>query len=386
VLRPLTEVAVKAIDTTGALAVKALQGYQDVLANSSRAGETASEAVRVALQVSKDAAGLALMDNDTTTSLKGVPEGTKAVAWCDPLPLADVKGAGKALGCSVNDVLLSCVAGAIRSYLLDRGETLKRAELRAMVPVNLRGPSKGDGSDELGNRFGLVPVLLPIGIAHPIERVLEVRQRMGELKGGYTALMAMGLLGIAGMLPHALQRQMLDIFGRKTTAVMTNVPGPQHPLYLAGAALSQIMFWVPQTGNVGVGVSILSYNGGVQFGLITDRALCAEPQQIIERFKPEFENLVYALLLAPWDENLDAAVAEKSLAATETAAAIAQHMEHGRGNGAGKQANGAGNGASEGGNKAANKSAASAEETAKTAAAPSPRKRKSAFSAARHGR
>jgi hypothetical protein len=120
----------------------------------------------------------------------------------------------------------------------------------------------------------------------------------------------------------------LDIFGSKTTAVMTNVPGPQQPLYLAGAPVQQIMFWVPQSGDVAVGVSILSYNGGVQFGLVTDKAMCADPQKIIDGFAPEFERLVYALLLAPWDEQLDPAVARHALLATETAADIATHIQH----------------------------------------------------------
>jgi hypothetical protein len=60
------------------------------------------------------------------------------------------------------------------------------------------------------------------------------------------------------------------------------------------------MFWVPASGDIGVGVSILSYGGGVQFGLITDAGLCPEPQQIIERFEPEFEKLLYLTLMLPW--------------------------------------------------------------------------------------
>ncbi|HEU0199704.1 MAG TPA: wax ester/triacylglycerol synthase family O-acyltransferase [Burkholderiaceae bacterium] len=381
VLRPVTRFAVGTIKGAADLAVKALQGYQKVLADSSVAGSAASEVVRAAMQVSKDAAALALMDNDTATSLKGEPTGTKAVAWCEPLPLADVKGVGKSLGCSVNDVLLSCVAGAIRGYLVERGESLERAELRAMVPVNLRGASSGGGED-LGNKFGLVPVLLPIGIEHPIERVLEVKRRMGELKGGYTALLAMGLLGVAGVVPGFVQRQMLDIFARKTTAVMTNVPGPQHPLYLAGAHVTQNMFWVPQSGNVGVGVSILSYDGGVQFGLITDKALCSAPQKIIDRFAPEFENLVYALLLAPWDEALDPEIAEKTLSATETAAHVVANL---RERGERKAPNGQAPTIAELNGQGTRPSAGNG------AAAPAPlpppglRKRRSAFGTARRG-
>jgi diacylglycerol O-acyltransferase len=82
--------------------------------------------------------------------------------------------------------------------------------------------------------------------------------------------------------------------------VMTNVPGPQQPLYLSGAKIDSLMFWVPQSGDIGMGVSILSYDDEVQFGLVTDRKLCSDPERIIERFAPEFEKLVLATLLSPW--------------------------------------------------------------------------------------
>ena len=323
-LRPFTDTAVKAIDATAELASKALRAYGAMLEGPQFARMAATGYARMAAQVAKDAAALALMDDDTTTSLKGKPTGTKVVAWNEPLPLADVKAVCKAIDCSVNDVLLSCAAGAIRGYLAERGEDVDGAEMRAMVPVNLRGTGKP--LQRLGNKFGLVPLLLPIGIDSPIARVFEVHKRMDELKGGYTAVVAMALLGMAGLVPRAVQKQVLDLLARKATAVMTNVPGPQHALYMGGAHLKRMMFWVPQSGDIGLGVSILSYDGGVQFGLIADRKLCAEPQKIIDRFAGEFENLVHALLLMPWDEDADPELARKLLEATEPLAAAAQTL------------------------------------------------------------
>ncbi len=264
----------------------------------------------IAAQVAKDTAAIALMSNDNSTSLKGKPSGAKLVAWNEPIAVNDVKAVGKALGCSINDVLLACVAGAIRSYLMTRGEQVDGCELRAMVPVNLRDPRRWK---ELGNKFGLVPLLLPIGIENPIARVFEVRRRMEELKTGYTAVISMALLGAAGFAPHIVQTLALDFLARKASAVMTNVPGPQQPIYLAGARVTRLMVWVPQSGDIGIGVSILSYDGGVQFGLITDHALCATPQQIIDRFEPEFEKLVHALCMLPWGQAVDAAGAHERL-------------------------------------------------------------------------
>ena len=120
----------------------------------------------------------------------------------------------------------------------------------------------------------------------------------------------MGILGVVGFAPRGLQKQALDFLAKKATAVMTNVPGPQQPLYMAGAQIKRMMFWVPQSGNIGMGVSILSYAGGVQFGLITDKRLCEEPQRIIDRFEPEFEKLVLALCMLPWNGPVDGDDAE----------------------------------------------------------------------------
>jgi|MudIll2142460700_1097286.scaffolds.fasta_scaffold37779_2 WS/DGAT/MGAT family acyltransferase len=310
VLRPFTEATVKAIDSTSDAAVRALHASAALLEHPDSVGEAAGDAARLAAQVAKDLAGIALMENDAVTSLKGVPSGSKVVAWNEPLALADVKAVCKALGCSVNDVLLASVAGAIRSYLEQQGEEVDGIELRAMVPVNLRDPRKWK---ELGNKFGLVPLLLPVGIANPIARVYEVRRRMDQLKQSYTAVLTMGILGAAGLVPRALQKQALDFLAKKATAVMTNVPGPEQPLYMAGAQVRRMMFWVPQSGNIGIGVSILSYAGGVQFGLIADKRLCDDPQRIIDRFEPEFEKLVLTLCMLPWEGAVDADSAESWL-------------------------------------------------------------------------
>ena len=166
-----------------------------------------------------------------------------------------------------------------------------------MVPVNLRPIEQ---AYKLGNHFGLAPVVLPIGLENPVERVYEVRRRMSELKGSMQPLMAFGLLAIAGLLIKPAQDAMLNLFSKKTTAVMTNVPGPREKLKFLGATLEQSLFWVPQSGTVGLGVSILSYGGGVQFGVITDATLCPDPQKIIDGFEPEFARLSLVTLMLPW--------------------------------------------------------------------------------------
>ncbi len=299
-IKPLTGMTVKALGIAGDGAASALSALRDPEKAVSTGKHNSAGMARMAWQVLNDAAALALMPDDSPTRLKGKPGTAKRVAWCRPIPLDEVKAVGKALNCSVNDVLLSCVAGAIGSYLRAKGDAVDGKEIRAMVPINLRPL---DQAYKLGNRFGLAPLVLPIGLQNPIERVFDVRRRMNSLKGSTQPLMAFGLLSVAGMLVKPAQDALLNLFGRKTTAVMTNVPGPVKKLKLCGATLEQSMFWVPQSGDVGLGVSILSYGGGVQFGVITDTTLCPDPQAIIDAFEPEFNRLAVVTLMLPWGES-----------------------------------------------------------------------------------
>ncbi len=298
-VRPFGDITAKALDAAGGGAAKSLamlaapqKGLNDSL-------DQAMEIARMGGQLATDLAALALMPDDSPTRLKGQPGSAKRVAWCEPIPLDEVKAIGKALNCSVNDVLLACVAGAIGRYLRAHGDDTHGQEIRAMVPINLRPMEE---AWKLGNRFGLVPLVLPIGLDNPIERVFEVRARMNALKGSLQPLLTFGLLSVAGLLIKPAQDALLALFGRKTTAVMTNVPGPASKMQFCGATLEQTMVWVPQTGTVGLGVSILSYGGGVQFGVIADSTLCPDPQRIIDAFGPEFEKLLTLTLMLPWGD------------------------------------------------------------------------------------
>ncbi len=294
-LKPFTDLTVKALGAAGQGAAKSMQ----MISDPQKGMNGSMDVAKLGFKLVTDLASLALMPDDSKTRLKGKPGLTKKVAWCQPIPLDEVKAVGKALNCSLNDVLLSCVAGAIGAYLKNLGDNTKGQEIRAMVPVNLRPL---DQAYKLGNRFGLAPLVLPIGVDNPIERVYEVRRRMNEMKGSYQPLLAFSLLAVAGMMIKPAQEAMLNLFGKKTTAVMTNVPGPREKLKFCGATLEENMFWVPQSGDVGVGVSILSYGGGVQFGLITDEGLCPSPQAIIDEFEPEFAKLSIVTLMLPWGE------------------------------------------------------------------------------------
>jgi hypothetical protein len=145
---------------------------------------------------------------------------------------------------------------------------------------------------ELGNKFGLVYLKLPVYIEDVQERLQEISQRMTALKNSSEADVALGILSGIGMTPADVQQQLVNMFGAKATAVMTNVPGPPMPLYMAGAKITSIMFWVPQAGRVGLGISIFSYAGQVWLGVATDAGLVPDPDQIIAGFYEEYEALM----------------------------------------------------------------------------------------------
>jgi len=322
---PLTAATQKAMAMSGGMWSKSVE----MASSPDKYAEKFSGYARIAADVTAEIAALATLPPDSATSFKGSPSAIKRVAWSSPLPLADVKAVCKLLGVSVNDVLLASVAGAMRSYLDERGEANGKTEIRGFVPVNLR--PRGD-EHKLGNHFGLVALSLPVGLEDPMARVTEVKRRMDELKSSYQAALSMGILGAVGFLPRQIQKQVLDMFSSKGSAVMTNVPGPQVPLYLAGRLLKQQMFWVPQSGDIGMGVSILSYNGQVQFGLITDRKFVPEPALIVDRFAGEFEKLVMAMLVegkVPELQSIDVAALRKA-AAAQAAQARAKGKASGR--------------------------------------------------------
>ena len=256
-----------------------------------------ADALREGAGIANELAHMLLMPDDSPTRFKGKPSGDKKVAWTDPLALSEVKAVSRVLGCSVNDILLATVAGALHKYLEDKGDRTKDVEVRALVPVNLRPQGEPMA---LGNHFGIVAIELPVGLESPLSRVYEVHRRMEALKNSYEPPVTLALIAALGYAPELVQDWLLDFLVGRATAVMTNVPGPQRPRYLAGARIKQAMFWVPQAGDIAMGVSILSFDGKVQFGLLTDAAVVPDPGAIVARFGPEFEKLLYFVLMEDW--------------------------------------------------------------------------------------
>ncbi|MFO1292205.1 MAG: wax ester/triacylglycerol synthase family O-acyltransferase [Rubrivivax sp.] len=252
-------------------------------------GAANADYARIAARVGLDLVQLANAPDETPTRYKGKPGRVKRVAWSDALPAAQVKSVARAFGCSAGELLLACVAGALGAQLRALGDDVRATEIRALVPVNLRGTRQA--GEALGNHFGLALLPLPLGIGNPVVRAWEIHRRMQAARHSAQAALIQLLLGIVGLLPAEMQRDAIDALAAKSTAVVTIVPGPHRARHLAGARIDDMMFWVPQSGDIGLGVSILSYDGRYRIGLIGDARLLPQPQQVIARVEAEFARL-----------------------------------------------------------------------------------------------
>ena len=232
---------------------------------------------------------LVLLPPDPKTVLKGRLGVSKRAAWSEMVPLKNIKAAGVRHGATINDILISAVAGALRDYLEERGEPIDELEIRAAVPVNLRPIERGL---ELGNSFGLVFVPLPISISDSLERLAALKVRMDNIKASSEAIVSFGVLTAVGIVPRQLHPPAIDFFGSKASLVMTNVPGPKELLYLAGRQITNCMFWVPMSGHLGLGISILSYAGEVMVGVAADAGLVPDPGRIVGAFERELRGLM----------------------------------------------------------------------------------------------
>ena len=183
--------------------------------------------------------------------------------------LGDMKHVKNELGGTVNDVILAAVAGALGRYLRARGHPTADLELRAMVPVSVR---TSDQRGALGNRVTSMMAPLPVWCEEPIRRMEIVRRSMGDLKQSKQAMGATLLTQLADFAPPTIAGQAARLQSRQRffNLVVTNVPGPQFPLYLMGRRMERVFPMVPLAKNQGICVGIMSYDGQINFGLIGD--------------------------------------------------------------------------------------------------------------------
>jgi len=250
-----------------------------------------SQAVSLAGAIARDgatAARLVLTPADSSSAIKGDPGISRRVAWGKPLSLAHVKDIAHSHDATVNDVLLAALSGGLRHYLKERGGPVR--EIQAMVPFNLRRLDQ-PVPRELGNRFGLVFLPLPVGVSGSYRRLTEVHKRMTEIKDGRDGPISYALLSATGLTPEPVERRIIDLFTGKGTAIVTNVPGPPEPVYLAGTPVRTVLVWAPTSGHIGMSVSIFSYRGEITVGLMVDAALIPDPDHVVAQLEHELEAL-----------------------------------------------------------------------------------------------
>jgi diacylglycerol O-acyltransferase len=238
-----------------------------------------------AAHLARDAGGMAAglrnmlaLPFEPPTRLRGRLSGERRVAWSKRIPLEAVKALGRRHGATVNDIVLTAVAGSLRSYLLEHGDAPE--QIRSLVPVNLR-PASSPGLEAHGNWFGLVFLALPSDVGERRDRLEAIRAEMTRLKNSKEPLVALGILAALGRSPAMLGRLVRKMFARKASIVVTNVPGPKQPLRLAGQPIRDIWFWVPHPSGLACGISILSYAGGLRIGVRSDAGVVPDPDWLV---------------------------------------------------------------------------------------------------------
>ena len=216
-----------------------------------------------------------------------VLHGTRRVTWTERIDLDRIKAIKNMAQVSLNDVLLSCVSGAFRRYFEFAKQPLIE-DIRTNVPISMR-PSHDE--KVLDNKFTIVQVQLPVGEPDIKKRLQQTKATMDVLKvsdeplGNYLSQL------VLTKLPGTLTKFILTSLANKTTATCSNVPGPSSPLYIGGRKMHDLMFWVPSLSSVGVGCSLISYNGGFRLGVCVDTSLCNDPQQLSKGFVEELDEL-----------------------------------------------------------------------------------------------
>jgi diacylglycerol O-acyltransferase len=206
------------------------------------------------------------------------------------MEIREIKELRRTLGGSLNDVVLTIATGAVRRFLQQRRVDPAKLDFRALAPVSVRTEDQGG---KLGNRVSAWIVPLPVGEPDPLEQLKAISRRTAELKSSKQAVGAEVLTQVAEWTPATL----LSLGARNATRllpfniVITNVPGPQVPLYLLGAKMEQIYPYVPLADNLGLGIALFSYDGTLAWGFNADYELVPDLDQFVQAIRTSFQAL-----------------------------------------------------------------------------------------------
>ena len=219
----------------------------------------------------------------------GAPGIDKRVSWVTGLEVAQVKAVGAAHGATINDVLLAVVSRALSAYVEEKGRDLVD-DVSWLVPISLK-PIDMNLPTDLGNFFAMVLFPMPLGVPDDDALMSEIRSRMTRTKNSAEAMMVFGLQRVVAEAPDAVGVGVTEFVANKTVGVLTNVPGPRAPMYLAGTEVTGVLGWVPTAADQTLGICIFSYNGQVSIGISADAQMMPDPGRLAELMKEEFAAL-----------------------------------------------------------------------------------------------
>ena len=211
---------------------------------------------------------------------------SKRVAWSRPFSLEEINDIREVLGGTLNDIMVTAIIGGLRRYMEIHEKPVNAARFRAAVPVNLR---KNSSAANFGNKFGVVFLSVPLAMSDPKERLAEVCARMELLKQSEDAKTVYNLVSAFSLIPAGLQSAVVKQVGVLASAVITNVVGPTEERYFAGQKIESGMFWAPQSGRVGLGITIFSFGGNIYIGINADPKVMPDPEMFVSCVDAEYE-------------------------------------------------------------------------------------------------
>lgn len=229
-----------------------------------------------------------LLAGTPASPLTGAVGVEKVAVWSEPHDLGAIKEAGRRMDATINDVMVAALAGALRAHIINHDGDPR--DLSTMVPVNLR-PLDRPLPRELGNKFALVVLSLPVGAETPQERLAATKTRMDVIKSSPEAVITFGVIEALGAISPQLARTMIDFFSAKGMGVTTNVPGPRWERYFAGVPVTSVLGWAPSAGIQTLNECIFSFDGTIRVGFKADRENVPDPHGLVAAFDTELKAL-----------------------------------------------------------------------------------------------
>jgi WS/DGAT/MGAT family acyltransferase len=266
------------------LPIRALQG----LTEFARQSEDVVAEVTKRVKILRSMLGMGL--TSTRTPLNGPLGPHRSFAWLDT-PLADIKAMRRGLGCSVNDVVLTIVTGAVRAYMLRRGVDPTTQVFKISAPVSMRSEEE---KGSLGNRVSSWVLGLPVHEEKPMDQLKQIHETTQELKETNQALGVEMLMAVAEWTPASLLSLGAQASSGPVNSIVTNVPGPQFPLYMQGAKLLGIYPQVPLLQGMGLGIALMSYDGTICWGFNANPDVVPDVQEFVNLISAATESVAEA--------------------------------------------------------------------------------------------